>query len=249
MELMSSLLLCALATLVPQALGKKNIMSSGLNETVILKRTPSIDKDHVTSVQVPSPKNKVSELKSVFLEATCKRCHKCMERAIKSHKVNNQIDLIKNEQFNNELVDQEVNTRNKRKTNANALRKVDKKTKKNKSKNKSVTIIKYNDNERIFALKIIETNKNMLLDRQTNNTTTCQVYSVKKSFPCETPEADLILKESKTKINKNKKSKREQNKKNASDVKTTVIAPVFRKRQIDDSQAPEQIMPSVEEIY
>ncbi|XP_064072999.1 uncharacterized protein LOC113398728 [Vanessa tameamea] len=246
MELMSSLLLCALATLVPQALGKKSIMSTGLNKTVILKRTPSMDKDHVISVQVPSSMNKVSDLKSVFLDATCKRCHNCMERAIKSHKVQNQIDLLKNEQFHSELVDQEINKRNKRKTNASAQRKIDKKIKKSKSKNKSVTIIKYNDNERIFALKIIETNKHVLLDQQTNNTMTCQVYSVKKSFPCETPEADLILNESKTKINKNKKSKREQSKKNE---KTTVIAPVFRKRQIDDSQAPEQIMPSIEEIY
>nr|XP_026493401.1 uncharacterized protein LOC113398728 [Vanessa tameamea] len=161
MELMSSLLLCALATLVPQALGKKSIMSTGLNKTVILKRTPSMDKDHVISEQVPSSMNKVSDLKSVFLDATCKRCHNCMERAIKSHKVQNQIDLLKNEQFHSELVDQEINKRNKRKTN-------------------------------------------------------------------------------------NKKSKREQSKKNE---KTTVIAPVFRKRQIDDSQAPEQIMPSIEEIY
>ncbi|XP_050350409.1 uncharacterized protein LOC126773501, partial [Nymphalis io] len=196
MELMSSLLLCALVTLVPQALGNNSIMSTGINETSILSKTLSMDKNHIVTIKVPSSTNKISDLKSVFMDATCKSCLNCMERAIKSHKVQNHIDFIKKENFRNEFVTRKINTRNKRKTNANSQRRVDKRTKKSKSKNnKLVTVIKYNENERIFALKIIETNKQVLSDQHTNKTTTCQVYSVKKYYPCETLEADLILNE------------------------------------------------------
>ncbi|CAH2087473.1 unnamed protein product [Euphydryas editha] len=251
MELMSSLLLYALATLVPQALGKNNIMSihnTGGNVSTIVKNTSLLNKDQVINMRTTSS-SKVSNLQSVFMDVNCKSCIGCMERAIKSHKSCNQMK-IEAKKFHDELINSERNIRYKRKTNDSVLGKFDKKTKKNKSKNnRFVTITKYNEKERVYALKVIESNTQVLSDpRNKNKTNTCQIYSVKKSFPCESPEADLILKESKRKINKKNKKEHKRDK-NVSAVKTTVIAPVFRKRQIDESQAPEQIMPSVEEFY
>lgn len=163
-----------------------------------------------------------------------------MQRAIKSHKTYKNLK-VDGENFHDESFNRERNIRDKRKSNDSVQGKLDKKTK----KTKSISITKYNEKEKIYALKVMEPKTQVSSNiHDKNNTMTCQIYSVKKSFPCESPEADLFLKESKKKINKRNK-KENKREKNVSPVKTTV----FRKRQIDESQAPEQIMPSIEEFY
>lgn len=221
-------------------IGKNDIIhKTGVNVSTILKNTSLLNKGHVLNTRTPSS-NKVGDVQPVFMDVNCKSCIECMQRAIKSHKTYKNLK-VDGENFHDELFNRERNIRDKRKSNDSVQGKLDKKTK----KTKSISITKYNEKEKIYALKVMEPKTQVSSNiRDKNNTMTCQIYSVKKSFPCESPEADSFLKESKKKTNKRNK-KENKREKNMSAVKTTV----FRKRQIDESQAPEQIMPSIEEFY
>lgn len=199
--------------------------------------------------------SKVSDLQSVFMDPACRGCYICMERSIKAHKVHNKMDIMNNniENLQAEYIVQNKARRDKRKINLDKVAsKQDNKGKKSKSRknNQSVTIIKYNDNNKVYALKIKETYTNIIGRKNTTKMgSTCQVYSVEKSSPCESHEADLILSVSQNKINKKGKKEQSKSNSNVAVVKHAVVAPEFRKRQIDNSQVPEQIMPSIEEIY
>ncbi|XP_045775726.1 uncharacterized protein LOC123874442 [Maniola jurtina] len=266
MELMSPVLLCALVVFLPQALGQSRRKSSSydneFNDSLLIKRKMgSIGKNIILNKNAPMH-SKINDLQSVFMDPACTGCHTCMERAMKAHKSRTHMMdpriSLENFQDDRNMIDER---RDKRKAEWAASNV--KKSKRSKPKNnKGITLMKYNHNGKIYALKINETNS--VLDVHNNSETimTCQVYSVKKSVSCESPEANLILTGSRKKTTKKGKKgygKRETKSvepmklieavKRAESTKTVIIAPVYRKRNVDDSQVPEQIMYSIEEMY
>lgn len=229
-------------------LDNQTFYDNAFNDSTFIKSESLLQKNTAFDLIEVSSKSKLSDVQNLFDDPICKSCYNCMERAIKSHSmINTQIQGS----HQNPLDLKDGKIRDKRKATAvNTQSNLDKKSKKLKyKKNKSVSIIKYNNNDKVYALKVKETNTQSDVQNANNSITTCQVYSIQKHFPCESPDADLILTASKRKINKNNKKEQNKRQKNVSNTKTTVIAPTFRKRQIDSSQLPEQIMPSIEEMY
>ncbi|CAK1542177.1 unnamed protein product [Leptosia nina] len=195
---------------------------------------------------------KASELQAVFTDISCKGCVNCMERVVKAHKVNHvNASQIRGDMNDSIRTIQENIVRDRRSVRFESVPKIEKKSKKSKTK-KSVSVIKYNENGEIYALKVKESNTQLTPD-QPNGTktssTTCQVYSIQKSLPCESPEADLILTASKRKTNK--KNKKVQGKRETSvpTEEATLIASVFRKRHVDNSEVQEPYLTSLEEMY
>lgn len=213
-----------------------------LNESLSIINTDRIDTDFRKS----DVQSEISDELVLSEDLSCKSCYSCIQRAMQSHLMSSHIK----ESYLSPLNLDDSKKRIKRKTTLNTAQNItDKKSKKLKFKrNKTVSIIKYNNSGKIYALKVKEIQTNA---PKNNSITTCQVYSIQKHFPCESPDADLLLTASKRKINKTSKKKRSKRQKNVSDTKTTVIAPAaaFRKSHVDSSQVPEQIMPSIEEIY
>ncbi|CAF4826683.1 unnamed protein product [Pieris macdunnoughi] len=224
MELMSPLLLYAFLTLVPQARGKSKMGYSyydTANDTVTKKR-------------------------AVFTDPSCKSCVNCMERVVKAHKVH-RLSKIRDDDIYQLLTKKDNKIKQKRSVNFET--KGEKKSKKTKAK-KSVSVIKYNENGEIYALKVKETNNQLISEPNVTRaiSTTCQVYSIQKSLPCESPEADLILTASKRKTNK--KNKKVQGKRETNvPTEEAVIASMFRKRHVDNSELQEHYMTSLEEMY
>lgn len=192
--------------------------------------------------------NKASDLQTVFMDPSCKNCVNCMERVVKSHKVH-RLSKVRDDAVYQPLIREDNKIRDKRGVRFEGVNKAEKKSKKTKGK-KSVSVIKYNENGEIYALKVKETNNQLVTERNVTKaiSTTCQVYSIQKSLPCESPEADLILTASKR--NTNKKNKKVQGKREANvPTEEAVIASVFRKRHVDNSELHEHYMTSLEEMY
>ncbi|XP_072938283.1 uncharacterized protein [Epargyreus clarus] len=261
MELMS-LVLCALV-LLPQALGKssrKFVTGSDLDTQFLKNQKQLNDETFFVHFNKTSNFNRVSDLQSVFMDPECKECHNCMEQAIKAHKVHSHMNTeTKVNDVPNEIDNHVESTTSRNKRNLvpdlqlNVVKKA-KKSKGKKNKNKTFSVTKYSDEGKIYALKVKEATP--LTSDQQNQTkasvTKCQMYRVKEYFSCDSPDADLILKEAKQKINKTsikEKGKKEINLPVENKEKDRIIAPMFAKRHADESQISENFMPSIEEIY
>ncbi|CAG4935362.1 unnamed protein product [Colias eurytheme] len=260
MELMSPLLLYALLTLVPQALGKNRIgfaYETTNNNSMIIKKRPQVGKNIMLNVNTQANTMKSSDLQTVFIDPSCRNCATCMERAVNAHKIHNHVvnTQMNTDRFqDNTYTNQENIIRERRSVKFDNVPKIEKKPKKSKPKrNKSVSVIKYNENGEIYALKVKETSNQLIADQQnvtkSFSSTTCQVYSVQQSLPCESPEADLILTATKRKTNKKNKKVQGKKETNVPTEKATLITSVFRKRHVDNSQVPENFMTSLEEMY
>ncbi|XP_073960561.1 uncharacterized protein [Choristoneura fumiferana] len=95
MELMSSLLLCALVVLLPRTLGadpdlKSEVIMSDiklLGQTIPRMRVLLKPNTQMVSAQ--------SELQTVFTDLMCTKCISCMERALKANKIQTHMARIK----------------------------------------------------------------------------------------------------------------------------------------------------------
>lgn len=211
------------------------------------------------NINGPPLVNMVTDLQMVFMDVSCRKCIDCMERAIKAYKThNNIIKTLRNPDELHEQVLHLKSKRNRNKRNANKStteKNTTSKVKRTKpKKTKTITVTKYNVDGDVFALKVKETNMLGGSDQQndTQVLSTCQVFSVKKSFPCNTPEGESFLTVAKRKVNKkNKKAKKEKeaNQTGATTMKAHFAAPAFRKREVDNSQVPDNFMPSIEDLY
>ncbi|XP_063829804.1 uncharacterized protein LOC135079146 [Ostrinia nubilalis] len=260
MELMSSLLLCVLVVLLPQTLGISRVRSPPrleirFNNSLLIQQKPhTLRKQILLNINGPPLVNNVTELQTVFTALACKRCHNCMERAIRAYKVHNHI--ISNrpsaEELQEDVLTNEISYRTKRdiaptsetiiptSTEAKTTKKF--RAKKNKI-NRAVMVTKYNIDGDVYALKVKEQ-----LNADQNDTKTCQVYSVKRSFPCDSAEGEALLSSARRKANK-RKAKKEQDKTSTTPTTQKTQTSVFRKREVDNSQMPENFMPSIEELY
>uniref|UniRef100_A0A2A4K3N0 HMA domain-containing protein n=1 Tax=Heliothis virescens TaxID=7102 RepID=A0A2A4K3N0_HELVI len=261
MELMSSLLFCALVAHLPQALGlipdpkiRKSDLDIKFNNSMMINQMP-MQKKILLNINGPPLVNMVTDLQIVFMDVGCNKCINCMERAIKAYK--SHYYILKSRPRSDELQEEVLKKRllqanRKKREAATATEKYASKTKRTKpKKTKSVSVTKYNVDGDVYALKVKETNTQVNAE-QLNDTqvSTCRVYSVKKSFPCDTPDADSFLTVAKRKVNKKSKKEKERHKvATTTTEKPHFLAPAFRKRQVDNSQVPENFMPSIEELY
>ncbi|KAG6441564.1 hypothetical protein O3G_MSEX001884 [Manduca sexta] len=255
MELMSSLLLCTFVVMAPQALAESFIHTDWdtiYNDTMKNRQRPSIHNKILLNINAPPLVNVVSEVQAVFAEAACQNCIACMERAIKADKIN--LHMVDNrpsaEELQTDVLSERHNfDRHREKRNlANDTVKLKKvKSKRNKVL-KAVIVTKLKVDEQLYALKVKETitQTGEQLKDMKSTSTTCQVYDVKNSFPCDTPEAEILLTVAKQRVNKKSKKQKE---KRTVPATTHKIVPLFRKRQVDHSQVPENFMPSIEDIY
>ncbi|XP_037874551.1 uncharacterized protein LOC119630132 [Bombyx mori] len=252
MELMSPLLFYAI--LLPTALGRllfKPDWEPKLNHSIKTRHNPTAHKKLLLNFNGIPLVNVISELQLVFNDVNCQKCTDCMERAVKAFIINQHIISSRPnlEDFQNDVLYEKLNiNRNKR----DANKKVDAPNEKNTNKVKTkrtkankITVTKYDVDGEVYALKVHET---IHLKEKANNTiTSCHVYGVKKSFPCETPEANSIV------INLTRKRKANKTKKIKEKTivvgTTNRIPAMFRKRQLDDSQIPEHFRTSIEDFY
>lgn len=177
-----------------------------------------------------------------------------MERAIRAYKMQTRYlsSRLASEELHNDIIPNFISGRTKRdvQTATKHDSKKEKTTKNKKTKrekvHRKVTVTKYTINGDVYALRVKET-AGAVEDNQPLGTS-CLMYSVKKSFPCDSPEGYLLATEN-TKINK-------KTKKTAEKIKT-VPQPTtekaqprlsYRKRQVDNTQIPENVMPSIEEF-
>ncbi|CAH1637299.1 unnamed protein product [Spodoptera littoralis] len=200
------------------------------------------------------------------MDVKCRTCIDCMERAIKAYKA--QYHIIKSRPRPDELHEDVLRTRytysvrNKREitkpfetTQQQTTTSKPKRSKSKKKATKSVTVTKYVDGE-VYALKVKETNTQVNVEQNNvTHATTCHIYSVKKSYPCDSPESNAFLTIAKRKVNKKMKKEKERHRLNSIITTTSTtekphfLAPAFRKRHVDNSQVPENFMPSIEELY
>lgn len=199
--------------------------------------------------------NNVTQLQAVYSDIMCSKCQACMDRAVKVHKIRTHI--MNNhgtpDDVREYILTNEINVRDKREVNLtddvppNVPEIHKTKTKRGKP-HKSVVVTKFKTDRDVYALKVKETIPVSLSDSQSENKSTCQVYSVKKSFPCDTPEGDMLLAAAKRKAKKRKVKKETVKTSTSKDVQTG--APIiFKKREVDSSQISETFMPSIEESY
>ncbi|KAF9823842.1 hypothetical protein SFRURICE_013379 [Spodoptera frugiperda] len=268
MELMSSLLFCALVVHFPQASGDKRVRRLRLadidikyNNSMMINQMP-MPKKILLNINGPPLVNILSDLQMVFMDVKCRRCIDCMERAIKAYK--SQYHVLKSRPRSDELHEEVLrnryvySVRNKREIAKETPQTTTPKTKRSKSKKKatkSVTVTKYVDGE-VYALKVKETNTQVNAEQNNvTHSTTCQIYSVKKSYPCDSPESITFLAIAKRKVNKKMKKDKERQRLNSLITTTTTtekpsfLAPAYKKRHVDNSQVPENFMPSIEELY
>ncbi|XP_075979750.1 uncharacterized protein LOC142978975 [Anticarsia gemmatalis] len=268
MELMSSLLLCAFVAFLPQALGFEYIEGDSdlrYNNTRNYL-TKSVHKKILLNLNGPPLVSMVSKLQQVFMDVRCKQCLECMERSIKAYKY--QSDNIKKrptvDELHAELLTSRGNILNsmytgddRRKRQSDPVDISAKKTKPKKTK-KSVTVTKYNVDGEVYALKVQETVKHPLEQNipHTNQSSMCHLYSVKKSYECDTRESESFLAIAKRKvIKKNRKDKASQATTTTTTETAHFNAPSFKKRQVRGSERPDQLeMPenfdfSLEELY
>ncbi|KAL0821173.1 hypothetical protein ABMA28_005792 [Loxostege sticticalis] len=264
MELMSSLLLCVLVALLPQTLGKSRDrrppqLEVRFNNSLLIHQIKPhmLRKQLLLNINGPPLVNNVSELQSVFIDLACKRCHSCMERAMKAFKYHKHMINTRPsaEELQEDVLTNEIMYRTKRdivptdETMVSTAddKKTTKKTRNKKNKtNRAVVVTKYNIDGEVYALKVKETMNNE--QNESKGASTCQVYSVKKSFPCDSAEGESLLTSAKRKANK-RKAKKEQDKTSTTSTTQKTQTSVFRKREVDNSQVPENFMPSIEEMY
>ncbi|XP_047029244.1 uncharacterized protein LOC124636988 [Helicoverpa zea] len=260
MELMSSLLFCALVAHLPQALGmipdtrvRNTDLDIKFNNSMMIHQKP-MQKKILLNINGPPLVNMVTDLQIVFMDVNCRKCIDCMERAIKAYtshyhivKTRPQYDELHEEVLKKRILQAD---RKKRETQS-TTEKYSTKIKRSKTKKtKAVSVTKFNVDGEVYALKIKETNTQVSPDQQNDTQVSCQVYIVKKSFPCDAPDAETFLMVAKRKVNKKNKRDKERNKAAASTTESPhFMAPAFRKRQVDNSQVPENFMPSIEEFY
>ncbi|KAJ8714587.1 hypothetical protein PYW07_002812 [Mythimna separata] len=249
MELMSSLLFCALVAHLPQAFGESSPDSDvKFNNSMVFRQMP-MPKKILLNINGPPLVNMVSDLQTVFMDVACRQCIDCMERAIKAYTTHH--NIVKTIPSTDELHDQVLRLRSRNRRDSQTDNTTTK-TKKNKSKKKatkSVTVTKYNVDGNVFALKVKETNMVASGDRQNvTQVSTCQVFSVQNSFPCDSAEGESFLTNAKRKVSKKSKKVKDVNK-DATTSKPHFNAPAFRKRQIDNSEIPDNFMPSIEDFY
>ncbi|RVE46505.1 hypothetical protein evm_008855 [Chilo suppressalis] len=256
MELMSSAFLCALVALLPQMLVKarnKNTLVSDVkfNNSLAIGRNSTLRKALLLNINGPPLVSNLSEIQSVYNDVTCKSCIVCMDRAIRAHSLH--VHMSSNRpnaaQLRDDVLSKEINKRVKRETKTASEPAVDRSTKKSKGKKnkqqKAVTVTKYEVDSVVYALKVKET---LVSNEQQSDKIvgTCQVYSVKKSFPCGSPDGEAVLQAAKRKANR-KKSKKEQDKNIVTSTTVTSQISIFKKREVDSTQVLENIMPSIED--
>lgn len=196
--------------------------------------------------------NASSELQSLFMDTRCKKCIDCMGRAV--HKYKSHAELKRktaNTELKDELLSNKVDFKNRVKreddTTTTLISAIPKKTKSKKKPAKSVTVTKYNIDGEVYGLKVKET-KAHTIDQSDNESSMCHIYSVKKSYDCDTPESESFL-ASKRKVNKKNKKEKEKSTTLSSTPQAYLSSPSNRKRHIDPSEMPENIELSMEDIY
>ncbi|CAB3244653.1 unnamed protein product [Arctia plantaginis] len=254
MELMSSLLLFALVVYFPQALGD-SLPDSGaklkLNDTKVSHQRLQNKKLHHNLHDSPAI-NASSELQSLFMDPRCKKCIDCMGRAV--HKYKAHAELKKktvNTELREELLSNKFEFKNRIKREDDITTTITsalpKKTKSKKKSTKSVTVTKYNIDGEVYGLKVKET-KAHTVDQSDNESSMCRIYSVKKSYDCDTPESESFL-ASKRKVNKKNKKEKEKSTTLSTTPQAYFSSPSYRKRHIDPSEMPENIELSMEDVY
>ncbi|XP_063382986.1 uncharacterized protein LOC134669395 [Cydia fagiglandana] len=248
MELMSPLLLCALAALLPQALGVKAAFISKVKpDTPKFLEMPSIQKKIWLTRKTPPESPLDMVLNYLHETEKCSLCIDCIKKALfflsiskKSITAPSTHVQTKNFTPNNFIENYHHNkvVRNKRDT------ELPTKTKKSHvSKSKNVTVTKYNIDGQIYAIKLREKNSTQA-ENQQGDDRSCQVFSVRKYYPCESPKAESIFTNAKRKANKaNRRSKKQT-------ISTlTTDKPQFQSLVFRDKLSAEPIMTSIEELY
>ncbi|KAL4717220.1 hypothetical protein ACJJTC_017107 [Scirpophaga incertulas] len=256
MELMSSAFVCVLLAMLPQTLGtvrNRNFLSTNLklnSSAVVIQQKP---KRKILLLTTTGPSLVTNnDLQRVFNDLTCKDCDSCMMRAIKAHQSHVAKWYLGNSRLGAKEIREDILinkiSRKKRDVSIDNTTEVifeKKKTKKGKVQ-KTITVTKYNTGGQVYALKVKVAQ--LSFDKQNDTespTTTCQVYSVKKSFPCESPEADTLTSPTKRKV-RGKSKNRAERKFSSTTMKPSIS--VYRKREVDISQVQESFMPSIEEF-
>ncbi|KAJ0175091.1 hypothetical protein K1T71_009232 [Dendrolimus kikuchii] len=251
MELMTSLFLCALA--MPQALVVRTNTEIKYNTSKLINQKAVNHKKILLNINGPPLVNVVNDLQSLFVDTSCSHCTICMERAIRAYKSNlHHLDRPTIEELQEEVLEYRYFNFNRDKRDTDSTEKHESATEQLKTRNQRVhqfiDVKKYNINGEVYALKINESNIiDVKFSKGKTSDALCHVYSIKKYFPCNTPEAELLLTVSKRKANK--KNKKEKIKSVVTTTEKKVSIPVFRKRHVDNSQVPENVMPSIEELY
>lgn len=202
---------------------------------------------------------KLNEIQSVLNDYSCHKCVECMKRALKAQRTHSYLrNRTASKEMPHEVLTNKIPRRSKRDIGAPTLPELDtnkdKKIKPKKSKSqKSVTVTKYNFDGEVFALKVKEANSTIDDLNEKLYGVSCQVYSINKSYPCDSPEGDLIVTAAKRKMNKKDKKDKDITTKITTKPDILINSAGFRKRQVDsnyqNSQLPENVMPSIEEFY
>ncbi|XP_063626997.1 uncharacterized protein LOC134798544 [Cydia splendana] len=249
MELMSPLLLCALAALLPQALGIKAAFISKVKpdspkffempllqkKIWLMRKTPQASLDMVLDYLHKTDKCSLCIVcinKALFFLGISKKnttsvpsTHIMQTRNFKSNKFLEHYHHYKE-------------VRNKRDT------EVPTKTKKsNMSKSKNVTVTKYNIDGQIYAIKLRERNSTQA-ENQQGDDRSCQVFSVRKYYPCESRKAEIFFSNARRKSNKANRRSKTQTKSILTTDKPQSQSLVFR-----DKLVAEPFMTSIEELY
>lgn len=231
------------------------------NSSVLINR-PKLSSQHKLLL------NLNAKLQEIFNDYSCNACLDCMERALRVHKVHSNklsdrpiLDDLQKELLRNS-VNSEHGHKYKRDVTA-ALKEGTKKEKRSKIKKhkhqKTVAVTKYALDNVTYALQVKENNVSGDIE-------TCQVYTVKKHVPCDTPEGKLLMDVSKMKARKNLKKpnedeehekedhdKKQRKSRSNDDVEpyseTDRLEVLNRRREVDDGQIPENVMSSVEDFY
>ncbi|XP_063539656.1 uncharacterized protein LOC134748796 [Cydia strobilella] len=247
MELMSPLLLCALAALLPQALGVKSTFISEIKrESPKFIESPLFHKTIWLKRKTPSGVSLDMVLDYLHETDKCSLCLDCINKALfffSSKKSAASVpathmqsrDFILNDIIENYHHYKEV--RNKRDT------EVPTKTKKsNVSKSKNVTVTKYNIDGQIYAIKLRERNSTQTENQHEDRS--CQVFSVRRYYPCDSPKAELIFTNARRKVNKANRRSKKQTKSILTTDKPQPQSLAFR-----DKLLAEPFMTSIEELY
>lgn len=204
----------------------------------------------------------INEIQTVFSNITCHACIDCMERAIKAYKDNLYVseNQLSSNVFHNSILGNNYKINNFRveRDTDNATIALDVKgiTAKLNSKNKvykSMTVTKYNINGVVYALKVKGTNKQNNFNEKKNTkmaSSDCQIYRIKKTFACDSSDAELFMANVKEKTKKERRSQRIKKGKRIKFAITTTseITTMYRKRNVDNSQVPENVMTSIEDF-
>ncbi|CAH0588075.1 unnamed protein product [Chrysodeixis includens] len=263
MELMSSLLLYALVVHLPQALCEVSYANHikvkpadkdiKFNNSMMFHQRP-MPKKILLNINGPPLVNMVNDLQVVFMDINCKKCIDCMERAIKAYKTHYHIvkqrprsdelhqEVLKHRYGKGKRVKRESKTT---KTHTHTPTPSTTKPKKSKSKKKTVSVTKFNVDGEVYAVKVNETNANVNAEHQNDTSLSiCQLFSVTKSALCDSSEGYTILIPPRKKTTKKKKEAKPYKPQ-----EPHFMIPSFRKRQIDNTQEPDNFMSSIEESY